>query len=44
MSKPAVGPTDVLVKMRACGICGTDSLFISIGGVPGHEGGMPLCD
>jgi 2-desacetyl-2-hydroxyethyl bacteriochlorophyllide A dehydrogenase len=40
--KPAVGPADVLVKIRACGICGTDALFISMGGMPGHEGGMPL--
>jgi 2-desacetyl-2-hydroxyethyl bacteriochlorophyllide A dehydrogenase len=40
--KPAVGPADVLVKIRACGICGTDALFISMGGIPGHEGGMPL--
>jgi threonine dehydrogenase-like Zn-dependent dehydrogenase len=40
--KPAVGPTDVLVKIRACGICGTDSFSISMGGIPGHDGGMPL--
>jgi threonine dehydrogenase-like Zn-dependent dehydrogenase len=40
--KPTVGPADVLVKVRACGICGTDALFISLGGLPGHEGGMPL--
>jgi len=40
--KPAVGPADVLVKIRACGICGTDALFISMGGMPGHESGMPL--
>jgi 2-desacetyl-2-hydroxyethyl bacteriochlorophyllide A dehydrogenase len=40
--KPAVGPADVLVKIRACGICGTDALFISMGGIPGHDGGMPL--
>ncbi|MGX9792837.1 zinc-dependent alcohol dehydrogenase [Mycobacterium sp. MMS18-G62] len=40
--KPAVGATDVLVKIRACGICGTDSFFISMGGIPGHDGGMPL--
>jgi 2-desacetyl-2-hydroxyethyl bacteriochlorophyllide A dehydrogenase len=40
--KPAVGPADVLVKIRACGICGTDALFISLGGMPGREGGMPL--
>jgi 2-desacetyl-2-hydroxyethyl bacteriochlorophyllide A dehydrogenase len=40
--KPTVGPADVLVKIRACGICGTDALFISLGGMPGREGGMPL--
>ena len=40
--KPTVGPADVLVKIRACGICGTDALFISMGGIPGHDGGMPL--
>ena len=40
--KPIAGPSDVLVKIRACGICGTDSLFISMGGIPGHDGGMPL--
>lgn len=40
--EPTVGPADVLVKIRACGICGTDALFISLGGMPGHEGGMPL--
>lgn len=40
--KPTVGPSDVLVKIRACGICGTDALFISMGGIPGHDGGMPL--
>ncbi|HEY6649250.1 MAG TPA: zinc-binding dehydrogenase [Mycobacterium sp.] len=40
--KPTVGPADVLVKIRACGICGTDTLFISMGGIPGHDGGMPI--
>ena len=39
--KPVVGPADVLVKIRACGICGTDALFISMGGIPGHDGDMP---
>ena len=39
---PTVGSADVLVKIRACGICGTDALFISMGGIPGHDGGMPL--
>ena len=37
---PGVGPNDVLVKMRACGICGSDAFYISIGGL--CEGYMPL--
>ena len=39
---PTVGPSDVLVKIRACGICGTDAFYISLGGMPGAEGRMPL--
>jgi threonine dehydrogenase-like Zn-dependent dehydrogenase len=35
---PAVGPADVLVKMRACGICGSDALYISLGGLPPGRG------
>lgn len=38
--KPTVGPNDVLIKMRACGICGSDSLYISMGGF--GKGHMPL--
>ena len=38
--KPAVGPNDVLVRMRACGICGSDNLYISMGGL--GKGHMPL--
>jgi 2-desacetyl-2-hydroxyethyl bacteriochlorophyllide A dehydrogenase len=40
--KPTIGAADVLVKIRACGICGTDALFISMGGIPGHDDGMPI--
>jgi 2-desacetyl-2-hydroxyethyl bacteriochlorophyllide A dehydrogenase len=40
--KPVVGPADVLVKMRACGICGSDTLYISLGGLPPRQGKMPL--
>jgi 2-desacetyl-2-hydroxyethyl bacteriochlorophyllide A dehydrogenase len=40
--KPTVGPADALVKIRACGICGTDAFFISFGGLPGADGHMPL--
>lgn len=39
---PTVGPTDVVVKMRACGICGSDSLYIALGGLPPRQGQMPL--
>ena len=41
-AEPQVGPADVLVRMRACGICGSDSLYISLGGLPPRQGRMPL--
>jgi threonine dehydrogenase-like Zn-dependent dehydrogenase len=37
---PTVGPNDVLIKMRACGICGSDAFYISIGGL--RAGHTPL--
>jgi threonine dehydrogenase-like Zn-dependent dehydrogenase len=44
--RPAAGPRDVVVRMKACGICGSDLSYIKIGGIPtpgtitalGHEG------
>jgi threonine dehydrogenase-like Zn-dependent dehydrogenase len=39
---PTVGSKDILVKIRACGLCGSDNLYISIGGLPPHDGTMPL--
>lgn len=43
MPQPPVGPSEVLVKVEACGICGSD-LFLQKGGfggplpiIPGHE-------
>ena len=39
---PTPGPGDVLVKMKACGICGSDALYIAMGGLPPHHGRMPL--
>lgn len=33
---PAVGPRDALVRIRACGICGTDTTFLHMGGMPAH--------
>lgn len=33
---PSVGPKDVLVAMRACGICGADPHALAEGGIPPH--------
>ena len=41
-AQPQVGSHDLLVRMRACGICGSDAFFISVGGVPPRQGEMPL--
>lgn len=40
--QPSIGPNDALVKIRACGICGSDSLYIAIGGLPPRQGSMPI--
>ena len=39
--RPTPGPTDALIRVRACGICGTDVTFLHMGGFPAraHEGG-----
>jgi 2-desacetyl-2-hydroxyethyl bacteriochlorophyllide A dehydrogenase len=39
---PAIGPRDLLIAMRACGICGSDALYISYGGIPPRQGATPL--
>jgi 2-desacetyl-2-hydroxyethyl bacteriochlorophyllide A dehydrogenase len=39
---PSAGPQDVLVRVRACGICGSDSFYIARGGIPPREGATPL--
>lgn len=39
---PTAGPRDLLVKVRACGICGSDGFYISLGGIPPREGATPL--
>lgn len=43
--RPLAGPNDVVVKMKNCGICGSDLSYIKMGGIPpgnitalGHEG------
>ncbi len=44
-TRPEAGPKDVVVKMKAVGICGSDLSYIKVGGIPpgnvtalGHEG------
>ena len=45
-TRPEAGPADVVVRMKACGICGSDLSYIKNGGIPtpgtrtalGHEG------
>jgi len=39
---PAPGPDDVLVRVRAFGICGTDGTFLHLGGGPFGPGGQMI--
>lgn len=41
VERPVPGPKDVLVRVRACGICGTDTFYLHLGGTPAlaHLGG-----
>jgi (R,R)-butanediol dehydrogenase / meso-butanediol dehydrogenase / diacetyl reductase len=38
-ARPEPGPKDVVVKMKACGICGSDLSYIKVGGMPREPGG-----
>lgn len=40
IGRPHAGPRDVLVRIRACGICGTDAAFVQMGGMPLGPGGQ----
>ncbi|MDQ1066009.1 alcohol dehydrogenase catalytic domain-containing protein [Streptomyces canus] len=41
VERPVPGPKDALVRIRACGICGTDTFFLHLGGMPsGADGAM----
>ncbi len=42
VEQPRPGPGDVLVRIRACGICGSDSLYVEMGGAPPHFTETPL--
>ena len=37
VSAPRAGPADVVVRMRACGLCGSDRFYVQHGGVPARE-------
>jgi len=39
---PEAGPNDVLLRMKACGICGSDAMYTHIGGIPPRQGHTPL--
>ncbi|MFC8517294.1 zinc-binding dehydrogenase [Streptomyces sp. NPDC057257] len=34
IARPEPGPRDALLRIRACGICGTDTFFVQSGGTP----------
>lgn len=40
--RPQIRPTDVLIKMRACGVCGSDAFYVTVGGLPPRQGCTPL--
>jgi len=42
LERPAPGPKDVLLRVRACGICGTDVSFLHMGGMPLGPGGQTI--
>ncbi|MDR2255737.1 MAG: zinc-binding dehydrogenase [Arthrobacter sp.] len=42
VEQPTAGPNDVLVRIKACGICGSDLFYIHRGGIPPREGHTPL--
>lgn len=42
IAEPVVGPRDVLLAIRACGICGSDAMYAHVGGIPPRQGDTPL--
>jgi 2-desacetyl-2-hydroxyethyl bacteriochlorophyllide A dehydrogenase len=40
--QPSVGSKDVLLKIWACGICGSDLMYTHVGGIPPRQGATPL--
>lgn len=42
VERPSPGPRDALLRIRACGICGTDVTFLHMGGIPFGPGGSMI--
>ena len=42
IARPRAGPSDAVVRIAACGICGTDLSYIHMGGLAGPGHPMPL--
>ncbi|WP_025159328.1 zinc-dependent alcohol dehydrogenase [Leifsonia aquatica] len=42
IEKPTAGPADVLLAIKACGICGSDAMYAHLGGIPPRQGATPL--
>ncbi|MEN2739563.1 zinc-binding dehydrogenase [Microbacterium sp. X-17] len=40
--EPEIGPRDVLLRIRACGVCGSDGMYSDMGGIPPHIGATRL--
>ncbi|MFT8592899.1 MAG: zinc-binding dehydrogenase [Bifidobacterium sp.] len=40
--QPSPSRHEVLLKMKACGICGSDAFYTHIGGIPPRQGATPL--
>ena len=39
---PSVGPQDVMIAVKQCGICGSDLSYARLGGLPGARMPMPI--
>ncbi|MFT3796940.1 zinc-dependent alcohol dehydrogenase [Microbacterium sp.] len=42
VDEPTIGSRDVLLAIRACGICGSDAFYAHVGGIPPRQGATPL--
>lgn len=42
IARPEPGESDVLVQVKACGVCGSDGFYIHIGGIPPRQSNTPI--